>query len=404
MAAFRYTAQTEAGARREGVIAAETQTEAFRRLRADGLRPLQIRAERGPGQGLRLPWNTGPGWKPAALVDLLDDLAALLDGGVSLGAALDMTVDAHAGEPIADLAAVLRRHVQGGARLDEAFNSIGDRDALMVAGVIAAGQASGQFARAVRQAADLIRVRLKARDELVSAAAYPVFLSLFSILLLIFLFVGVLPSFEPILDGANVDPPLLVKVLFGLSHLVRGGGLPFLAAIAGSLLLVRLVGGQGIYRRLWDGWWLDGPLSRLGRPLVFGSAAVFLGMMLSGGVPAADAMRSAAAACPNHRARSRLDDAARRVREGESVASALEGVRGCPRPLSRMAEIGGEIGVMGVLLARGGEVEQTRAVRAIGALTRAAGPVLILVLGGFIGLIMASVFLTIASIGNTALQ
>jgi len=397
MATFRYTAQTTSGAARSGVIAAPTQEDAFRKLRADGLRPTGIRAVEGAG-GRKLRW------KPAALVDLLDDLASLVEGGVSLGAALDMAADVHGGTPMGELATLLKQHVQSGAPLEEAFSAMGDRDAVLIAGVIAAGQASGEFAQALSRAAGLIRTRLKAQEDLLSSAAYPIFLGIFSILLIIFLFVGVIPSFEPILEGAAVTPPLLVRVMIAASHVVRGYGLFIVGLALSGLIGARWIGGRDVYSRVWSRLWLDGPLSSLGRPLVFGSSSVFLGMMLAGGVPAAEAVKSAAAACPDSVARARLDLAAKRVREGEALAPSLAQIEGFPRSLVRMAEIGGEIGVMGVMLSRGGEVEQARAIRRIGVLTKAAGPVLVLIVGGIIGGIMASVFLTIASIGEVAVQ
>lgn len=397
MATFRYSAQTQAGGTRSGVVAAESQEEAFRRLKADGLRPIEIRPVRGSAsERLR--------WKPAALVDLLDDLAALVEGGVSLAAALEMTADVHGDEPVGELALLLKKHVQSGAPLEEAFSAMGDGDAALIAGVVAAGQASGEFAVSLRRAADLIRTRLKAQEELLTSAAYPVFLTIFSLLLLVFLFVGVIPSFEPILESTDTDPPFLVGLMLGASRFVRGYGLIVLAVAGLAIVGFRWVAGEGAFARLWSRLWLDGPLASLGRPLVFGSASVFLGMMLAGGVPAADAVRAAAASCPNAAARSRIELAGRRVREGEALSAALGGIDGFPRSLSRMAEIGGEIGVMGVMLARGGEVEQARAIRRITALTRAAGPALVLSVGALIGVIMMSVFFTIASIGEAAVR
>jgi type II secretory pathway component PulF len=397
MPTYRYAAQTQTGAPRSGLIVAASEEEAFRRLRADGLRPTTIRAA-AEETGARHKW------KPAAVVELLDDLAALLDGGVSLAAALEIAGDARAGEPIGDLAALMRQHVQSGESLDEAFAALGDRDAQLIAGVLAAGQASGEFSASIRRAADLIRVRLKALEDLVTNASYPAFLAFSSLLLIIFLIIGVLPSFEPMLETAGVDPPLLTAAMLGASRVIRAYGLWVMAALALAVIAYRWLAGPGAFLRLWSRFWLHGPLSSIGRPLVFGPVSVFLGMMLAGGVPAADAMRSAAAASGDATVRDSLEKASRRVREGESVSVALAGVEGYPRVLSRLAEIGGEIGVMGLMLARGGEVEQARAIRRMSAMTRAAGPVLILAVGAFIGLIMGSVFALIASIGDVVTQ
>lgn len=395
--AFAYKARSVQGSVKRGTITAGSVDEVFRRLQAEGLHPFSIRPARlTPFAGFFRP-------KPK-LVELLEDLASLVEGGVNLGAALDLVTDIHAGSPLGDLADALRRQIQSGTSFDDAFGAITDRDAIMIAGIISTGQASGQLGPALQRAAALIRAREKAQEDLLTSSAYPLFLAAFSLLLLIFLVVGVVPSFEPILEMSDAEAPLPVAGLIAFSHALRAFGPWLILVLVVALISIRLVGGRGTYRRFWGRLWLDGPFASLGRSVVFGSSSVFLGMMLAGGVAAPDAVRMAAAACANDVARERLDSAARRLREGEGLGTALSQVLGYPRALVRMADIGGEIGVMGLMLARGGEVEQARAVRRITALTRAAGPALVLAVGALIGGIMASVFFTIASIGEVAIQ
>lgn len=67
-----------------------------------------------------------------------------------------------------------------------------------------------------------------------------------------------------------------------------------------------------------------------------------------------------------------------------------------------MAMIGEQTGGLGDLLARAGALEVETSARRIDRFAKAAGPALIILLGGVVGLLMSAVFSGLASIGALA--
>jgi len=129
-----------------------------------------------------------------------------------------------------------------------------------------------------------------------------------------------------------------------------------------------------------------------------------LGRLLSAGVPASQALKLAAAAMPVDLARARLEAAGAAIYEGASVSRALQACKGMPPIVLRMAEVGEQSGSLGALLERAVDFEQAAALRDIQSIAKWLGPVLIVLLGGLIGAVMASLLGAISGIGSAVLS
>ena len=85
------------------------------------------------------------------------------------------------------------------------------------------------------------------------------------------------------------------------------------------------------------------------------------------------------------------------------MAGSLAAVRTFPRSISRLASIGEQSGALGPMLVRAGRYAEKAALRSIESSARILGPVLIVVLGGMIGLLMAGLLSGISGLGDAAL-
>ena len=100
----------------------------------------------------------------------------------------------------------------------------------------------------------------------------------------------------------------------------------------------------------------------------------------------------------------RLEPVAVAVRQGQSLSAALEGVKGFPDAIVRLASVGEASGALGPMVARAGKIEEDAAIRRIEAAGRLLGPALIVLLGGVIGLMMGGLLSGVSQLGQTALQ
>jgi type II secretory pathway component PulF len=181
--------------------------------------------------------------------------------------------------------------------------------------------------------------------------------------------------------------------------------LALLASLAAASIVALLVAGAlGVLSRPIERLMLDGPMRRTSGALTFGAFAIALGNMLASGASMTDALRLAIRSVRSSVARERLDVVAQRVRQGELLSATLAQVRGFPAAIVRLSAVGEASGSLGMMLARGGKLEEERAIRRIESVGRILGPALIVLLGGVIGLLMAGLLSGVSQLGSAALN
>jgi type II secretory pathway component PulF len=172
--------------------------------------------------------------------------------------------------------------------------------------------------------------------------------------------------------------------------------------LAGGLLWLGIQ--RGVVGAWLDRMLHDGPGRATAAAITFGGFSLSLGNMLSAGAPMSDALRLAIRSVRSPLARTRLEPVAHAVRQGQPLSVALEAVRGFPATVVRMAAVGEASGSVGAMLARAGKLEEDAGVKRIEAIGRILGPALIVLLGGFIGLLMAGLLSGVSTLGQSALQ
>lgn len=399
---YSYVAMDGRGKRSRGTAVGRSEAVVFARLNADGLTPVSIRAVR------RSKTETGStsagrlgGTEAAALVS---DLAALLRAGSDIRTALAI-IGGKADSPALRAAAkLISRDVGGGGSLDVALTAhLGERHAF-IAALASAGEAAGDLASGLERAGEVLESRAGMRNQLVSALSYPLFVLATAVFGFLIILLMVVPSLAPLTEAPGARPGLALRLLLGASGFLREN-LTAMAAAAGVLIVGGFAAGlAGLLSPLVDRLLLDGPTRRTTGQLVYGGFAVALGGILSAGAPMSDALRLSLRAVRSPLARRRLEPLAQAVRQGESLSTALGRVANLPTTIGRLAVIGEESGALGPMLARAGRLEEQAALRRVEAAGRVLGPVMIVVLGGLIGLMMAGLLSGVTDIGQSALD
>jgi len=392
---FHYVAVEPSGRRVRGSITARTDGGAFERLKRDGLSPVRIRLA-GSGPAKARPVR---GLSDREAAEFLADLAALLGAGTDMRAALDV-LGARTDRPsVRALARTLTNQIGGGQALDDAFGGQLGKNGALVAALIS----SGDMVAGMQRAADMLQSRIRLRDQLITVLSYPAFVFASTLLAVAVILLFVVPSLAPLVaEGGHA--PATLGFLIGASNLLRANllSLGLLAMALGAILLS--ADKLDFLSRPLERLLLDGPAHRTVGGLVFGAFAIALGNMLSAGAPMSEALRLAIRSVQSRTARERLEAVAQAVRQGQTLSSALHGVKPFPDTIVRLAAVGEISGAQGPMVARAGKIEEDAAIRRIEAAGRVLGPALIVGLGGLIGLMMAGLLSGVSQLGQSALQ
>ncbi len=397
-AAFRYVAVSDAGKRVRGVVTARDEARAFERLRLQGLAPLSLKRERGDPRKTK-----GAPLTDREVAEIVGNLAELLTAGADMRTALAILGGRASRPATAALCRNLAGDIGGGEALDIAFTrNVGRRGAL-VGALVAAGEAAGDLSGGLNRAADLIQAKLKLQEKLTSILAYPAFVLASTVAAVFIMLIFVIPMLAPLTQDMGTEPPMALAVMIALSDALRANLVLIGVLLAVGVVLLLLSARAGILQRVVDRILLEGPTKRTARSLLFGGFSIAIGGMLTAGAPMSDTLRLAIRAVGSPLAKKRLEPVLHEVRQGESLSTALERVKGFPNAISRMAAVGEATGSLGPMLARAGRLEEEAAIRRIEQVGQILGPALIVGLGGLVGLIMASLLSGVSSLGGAAL-
>jgi type II secretory pathway component PulF len=246
----------------------------------------------------------------------------------------------------------------------------------------------------------MLRRQADFSKRIASALAYPAFLLMLSLVAIIALTTIAGPAIAPLLEDTP-NPPAELELVLGLGAVLQQHGLPVLAGLGGLITALIAASRVSPFREMLAA--LRARLPLLGaivRDINCGSYARVLGALLSGGAPATVAMDLAAGAAPNSLWRGRLNAAGQSLRDGRTVAAALASLPDASPEIARLARVGEASGALGEMLARAGHIAVERALRRLDQLAAAAGPVLILAMGGFTGWLMSAFLTGLSQLGE----
>lgn len=392
MAVFRYAALLPTGQTRKGLVEADTQDAALKVLAARGETAIRISPTSRKTPQARVPRGE--------LATFLADLAALHDAGVPLRRALDVLANGASTLRAAQLARLMAERLDAGSDFGRAASLSETGDLAFAAELARAGEASGKLGDALRFAAELLRRQAEFGRRIANALAYPAFLVVLSLFALIALTVFAGPAIAPLLADTP-NPPEGLSLVLKLGELIQQHGVLILAALIVVAVGLTMASRTSPLREYLAAARANLPiLGSIVRDINCGAFARTLGALLSGGAPAVVAIDLAASAAPNSLWRQRFVSVGRSLRDGRTVAAALSSLDAAPPELARLARVGETSGALGEMLARAGNITVERALRRLDQAAAAAGPLLILVMGGFTGWLMSAFLSGLSQLGE----
>ena len=323
------------------------------------------------------------------------ELASLLEAGLSLVETIDLLTQKEPVRETAEALGELRTDLQRGLSFSQAL----ERQAalfppLFIASVRAA-ERTGDIREAVTRFLTYREQLDRVRHKVVAASIYPTLLLGVGVLVSAFMLFYVVPKFSRIYEEIGSQLPWLTRALVGWGRLLEAHAwttLGGLAVILGTLMFVltRPAVHRWIGPRLWQ-------VPALGNRLrVFELARFYrtLGMLITSGIALPAALDMSASLLTPLMRRS-LERAAREVREGRPVSQAFER-HGLTTTVSlRLLTVGEQTGRMPHMVERIAQFYEDDLARWIEWFTRLFEPALMVLVGALVGLIVVLLYLPI---------
>ncbi|MGF1502340.1 MAG: type II secretion system F family protein [Paracoccaceae bacterium] len=406
MPQFRYRAVNAKGEVVTGTIHTTDRAAAVARLQAEGAMP--IRLESAAAGGLMALLNTEitprDGLTERDRIAFTRTLATLTGAGLPLDRALETARDLGTSRAGRDVAGRLLDRVREGAALSDALD--GERQAFpaLYRATLRAGEAGAALETTLARMADTLEVAAKRRGALRSALIYPAFLIVTAIGSVAVLLAFVVPTFEPLLDEAGVDPPPVTRAVIASGRFVESYWLVLLLGVAGAVAAFRVALLRPDIRLAYHRALLAVPgIGGLWRAFETGRLARLLGSLLENGVALPAALRHAGAALGNRAFAAEIARIVPEVEAGRGLAKPLADGRLLPPLALQLIQVGQESGQLTEMLLKTAEIFEEDGTRRFDQAMALLTPVLTLVMGGLIALIISSILFALFSINELAI-
>jgi general secretion pathway protein F len=397
MGAFEYTAVDTTGRERKGVLEGDTARQVRQLLRDKNLLPVAIhevaqeeKRERRASFGLA-------GRVSAADVSLLTrQLSTLVRSGLPLDEALQAVAEQTEKPRIKSVVLGVRAKVLEGHALADGLADFPRVFPEIYRATVAAGEQSGHLDTVLERLADYTENREQLRSRTLNAMLYPVMLLVVCTGIVFLLLTFVVPKIVTQFEASKSQLPLLTKLLIAFSDFARNWGwLVILGIGVGIWLFMRWLRNPQAKRRF-HRTLLYMPL--IGKVVRGNNTARFartLATLTSSAVPVLEALRISGEVVTNLPMRDAVQEAASKVREGAAIGRSLAATRMFPPMMIHLIASGETSGDLETMLDRAATNQEREMDSILGTFVGLLGPLMILVMGGFVLLIVLAMLLPI---------
>jgi type IV pilus assembly protein PilC len=393
MPQYRYTARDERGNAVTGTLTAPTPEALVDRLKHMGYLVTGSR-EIADGASLDGLWQRFQriGYDDLVLFNV--QLSKMVQVGIPLVTALDTLTRQTEHPRLGQVVGNVARSVEGGESFSEALGHHPTVFSELFVNMVRAGEASGRLDEVLRRLAEFAKHQSALRHQIQTAMAYPTVLLVAGIVVTTFLVTGIIPKFVDVFLEAGVPLPLPTFVLYQLSQLLRHYGIVLVGVFAmlamGCAAYVRTPGGR---RRL-DTLLLALPvIGDIVRKAVLSRTARTLETLLSSGVPVLESLAITEQTCGNTVIADVMRNAQASVRQGGALSDPLRVSQEFPPMVVQMITVGEASGTLDHMLGEIASHYDELVEHSVRRLTTLIEPAFLVVMGGVVALIMASILL-----------
>lgn len=397
MGAYEFTALDDGGKERKGVLEADTPRQIRQQLREKGWAPLTVvEVRQREERGARRRSFFQPRISAVDLALITRQFATLVRSGLPVEEALQALSRQTERPRLKSMMMAVRSRVMEGHTLASSLEDFPHVFPDLYRATVAAGEQSGYLDSVLERLADYTETRQTLQQKTTLALIYPLLVLVVSLLVVALLMVYVVPQIVQVFEGIGQKLPVLTRALIATSDFTRHYGVWMVIALVITVVLARIALRKSGPKRWFHHVLLRLPMiSRLVRGLNTARFARTLSILTGSGVPVLEALRISASVVSNVPMHAAVEEAARRVREGATLHTALERSGYFPPMTIHLIASGEASGKLEEMLERAADSQEREMEVLITTITELFGPLLILVMGGIVLVIVLAILLPI---------
>ncbi len=333
---------------------------------------------------------------------LLQQLATLLNSGLTLARALTGILDGLKPSPLRDLVEQIYLEVEQGTPFSQVLAKRRRYFDPFLIHLVEAGETSGQMGTLLNRAAEHRKKSQHLKKQVRKAAIYPVSVFVVALSITAFLLLAVVPQFESLFQNLGGSLPPLTRHLLNLSDALQQNiYLLLISLILSFSIPILLYQKQSKFRIFADHFLLQIPLFGMTfRDVALARLSRTLATLQEAAVPIHVGLATSANMIPNQILQQAIRTARTAVLRGTTLSSALEQRNVFPMIAIQMIRAGEESGKLATMLLNLADYYENEVEQRIQTLTTLIEPTLILLIGGMIGTLTVALYQPIFQAGS----
>lgn len=401
MAEFAYHIVGASGHQNKATVNAPTREAALNILRAQDGKLLSIHEVKPKKKSLKL------GGKKVGIKELViftRELSTMIDAGVPLPRGLSTLSDQTENKTFKVIVRSVTHDIESGIPLADGMAKFPDVFSDVYVNMVRAGEAGGILNDILQRLATQVEKDAAIRSKIRAAMAYPLVILTVTIVAFFGIMLFIMPKISKIildLGGPGAKLPVYSRVMIGISTFMQHHFVFILIGMVGSIWGFRhyVKTDKGKYR--WHGLLLKAPvLGKIIAKIAIARFARTFASLMGSGVSVLESLEITGKAVGNVVIQKELGDIAEAVKNGQPLGKQILAAPFFPPIVGQMMSVGEETGKIDTILLKVADFYEQEVDSVIDSLASIIEPVMIILLGGIVGLIAASVMGPIAGLSK----
>lgn len=330
------------------------------------------------------------------------EFATILSAGIPLINCLHILMEQTESKVLQETLVGVSRDIESGSTLTKAFSKYPQIFPNLFTSLIQVGETTGTLDDVLDRLATYYEKDYDLREKVKSAMAYPSLVLLMSFGIIIFLLMFILPMFEGIFQGMDIELPGPTMAILAFSALLKNYWFVFLGLLSlifyGLRIYTKTETGQLNLNRI---AMLIPVLGVLWKKLSFSRFSMSLAVMTASGIPILQALEVAKDTLDNKILSRDIGGMQDSVRNGNTIASFLDNNKNFPLMMSKMIAVGEMTGSLDIMLDKIASFYEKEVQYTVDRLAALLEPIMIVFLGAVVGGIVLAIMLPILDlVGN----
>lgn len=397
MAVFNYKVVDRDGKNKKGTIEAPNRDGAEKKLKSEGYSIMSLTEQSSPLGGIGFKKKV----KSRDLGVFCKQFSAVIKAGVTIISALELMGDQIENKTLRKAIADARTYVEKGGTLADALRVNPDVFPPIMINMVAAGEMSGNLEICLDRLVEHFEKDNALSSKIKGAMTYPIVVLCVMVIVIIVVLVAVIPNFSSMFEEMGTQLPLATRMMMAAADFVMYKWWLLIIIVAAIVFGVKFFKKTPFGEQLFANIGIKAPIfGNLNVKTACARFARTMSTLMASGISMIDAVEQVAKMMDNKIIRDGLMDAKVQVSKGVPLSKPLKDMTMLPSMLSAMTKIGEETGDIEEMLSKVADYYDEEVEAATNALTAAMEPMIMVLLAGVVGMIVAAVYGPIMSMYN----